>query len=128
MNYSGHQENPDRPFEGQTTRSGDIDPDTYPATKTGEVATQVSENSNEPSPTPPIAARPTYSYTPTVGEPPKVPDSSSQPVTLDGSPAATPYKVINPGDRLSLGSDPLSILQLYATGQVTAFEGELSNR
>ena len=80
---------------------------------------------NEPLPT---AARPTYSYTPTVGEPPKVPaDTSSQPVTLDGSPAAKPDKVINPGDRLSLGSDPLSILQLYATGQVTAFEGELSN-
>ena len=127
MNYSGHQENPERPFEVQTTHSGDIDPDTYPAEKTGEVSTQVSGNSNEPSPTPPIAARPTYSYTPTVAESPKVPDSSSQPVTLDGSPAAKPDKVINPGDRLSLGSDPLSILQLYATGQVTAFEGELSN-
>ena len=124
MNYSSHQVNPERPFEGQTsTRSGDTDPDTYPAEKTGEVSTQVSENSNEPSPTPPITARPTS----TAGEPPKVPDSSSQPVTLHGSPAAKPDKVINPGDRLSLGSDPLSILQLYATGQVTAFEGELSN-
>ena len=132
MNYSGHQENPEGPFEGQTTHSGDIGPDTCPAEKTGDVSTQVLENSsmthslqNEPLPT---AARPTYSYTPTVGEPPKVPHTSSKPVTLDGSPAAKPDKVINPGDRLlSLGSDPLSVLQLYATGQVTAFEGELSN-
>ena len=130
MNYSG-QENPEGPFEGQTTHSGDIGPDTCPAEKTGDVTTQVSENSsmthslqNEPLPT---AARPTFSYTPTVGEPPKVPDMSSKPVTLDASRAAKPDKVIDPGERLSLGSDPLSVLQLYATGQVTAFEGELSN-
>ena len=38
MNYSGHQENPEGPFEGQTTHSGDIDPDTNQACKPPDFA------------------------------------------------------------------------------------------
>ena len=39
-------------------------------------------------------------------------------------PAAKPGTAVNPVDGLLLGSDPLSILQLYGMGQVTAFEGK----
>ena len=39
-------------------------------------------------------------------------------------PAAKPGTAVNPVDGLLLGSNPLSILQLYGMGQVTAFEGK----